>query len=406
MAACLGSLGIIAQTNGDTATARKLWERFLVIQRERQDPMEIARAHERLAWITEQAGDFDAACFHLRARVALRRRIAREQGITLPPGRHRVVDPGPADLGDVRALWEEDLADGRVFTGAGGMRTPLRLLSQIALEQGDYPAAQAYMDEILADIRHTDVRMSLGRELGDLAQVAAGRGEFAEAHRLLDVGLEACEEKGASAVARQLRALRGAIASAEGDWETARPLLNEDVAYYEGREEKERRALALFELGLLALRQNDPTSASEPLAGALSLVRETGGHHALACILAGMARLRLTEARPAEARSLLAESLALRRRAVNRPGIAECLEGLAAADTADGHSERAARLLGAATALREALGAPLPPADRPEQERSLASVRAVLGEDAFGAAWAAGRSLALEQAVAEALAAR
>jgi hypothetical protein len=71
---------------------------------------------------------------------------------------------------------------------------------------------------------------------------------------------------------------------------------------------------------------------------------------------------------------------------------------------AQAQSERAARLFGAAEALREAIGTPLPPADRAEHDRSVAAVRTALGEEAFAAAWAEGRALTLEHAVAFALA--
>jgi hypothetical protein len=60
--------------------------------------------------------------------------------------------------------------------------------------------------------------------------------------------------------------------------------------------------------------------------------------------------------------------------------------------------------LGAAQVLREAIGIPLPPVERAEHERRVAAVRAALGEETFTAAWAVGRTLPLEQAIAEALA--
>ena len=66
--------------------------------------------------------------------------------------------------------------------------------------------------------------------------------------------------------------------------------------------------------------------------------------------------------------------------------------------------ERAARLFGAAEGLREVMGAPLPPADRAGRDRSVAAVRSALGEEAFAAAWAEGRAMSLEAAVAFALA--
>jgi hypothetical protein len=82
------------------------------------------------------------------------------------------------------------------------------------------------------------------------------------------------------------------------------------------------------------------------------------------------------------------------------------LEGLAALAVALAQPERAARLFGAAEALREAMGTPLPPAERGAHDRSVAAVRATMGDAAFAVAWAAGRVMSLEEAVALALAER
>ena len=51
----------------------------------------------------------------------------------------------------------------------------------------------------------------------------------------------------------------------------------------------------------------------------------------------------------------------------------------------------------------EAHGAPLSAKGRAEAEQDVAAARAALGEDAWAAAFAAGRALSLEQAIAEAL---
>ena len=45
----------------------------------------------------------------------------------------------------------------------------------------------------------------------------------------------------------------------------------------------------------------------------------------------------------------------------------------------------------------------LAPADRADHDRDVAAVRAALGEAAFAAAWAEGRAMTMEQAIAEAL---
>jgi len=78
------------------------------------------------------------------------------------------------------------------------------------------------------------------------------------------------------------------------------------------------------------------------------------------------------------ATELYRESLAIRREQGDRRGIAECLEGLAVSAAAD-RPDVATRLVGSAQALRAAIGAPLAPRARSEQEQLLGGLRERLG---------------------------
>jgi hypothetical protein len=85
--------------------------------------------------------------------------------------------------------------------------------------------------------------------------------------------------------------------------------------------------------------------------------------------------------------------------------VSDALAGLAVVAVAGDEPERAARLMGAAEALRDAIGIPiLLPADRAAHERSVASLRATLGEGAFRLAWAAGPARSVADAIQEAVA--
>jgi hypothetical protein len=66
-----------------------------------------------------------------------------------------------------------------------------------------------------------------------------------------------------------------------------------------------------------------------------------------------------------------------------------------------GRKRSMTRLLGAAVTLFD--GYLMDPPEQAEFDRDHATARAQLGEDAFTAAWAAGRAMSLEQAIAEAL---
>ncbi len=80
------------------------------------------------------------------------------------------------------------------------------------------------------------------------------------------------------------------------------------------------------------------------------------------------------------------------------------LVGLAGVAARRGDIERVARLFGAAEALGEAASAtPSFPPARALYEQDLASVRQELDTKRFAAAWAEGRAMTLEQAIAYAL---
>ncbi len=84
-------------------------------------------------------------------------------------------------------------------------------------------------------------------------------------------------------------------------------------------------------------------------------------------------------------------------------GMSWCLAGLGGVAALDEEPERAARMWGAAEALREAAGVAMWAADQVEYERQLAMLRAGMDAHTLSAAWAAGRALPSEQAIAEAL---
>jgi hypothetical protein len=79
------------------------------------------------------------------------------------------------------------------------------------------------------------------------------------------------------------------------------------------------------------------------------------------------------------------------------------LEGLAGVAAMRGRAAEAARWLAASAGARERTGLALDPADGQDLERDLALTRTALGPAAFDAAWRAGKSLTLEQAIDEAL---
>src|SRR5207245_1428314 len=94
------------------------------------------------------------------------------------------------------------------------------------------------------------------------------------------------------------------------------------------------------------------------------------------------------------------ESLVIAREIGYKLVIPSNLEGLAAVAAAQGAFARAACLWGAAESQRKAMGTPISPVYRVDYEHSVAAARAQLGERTFATAWAQGRTLTPEQALA------
>jgi hypothetical protein len=106
----------------------------------------------------------------------------------------------------------------------------------------------------------------------------------------------------------------------------------------------------------------------------------------------------------ARADALYREGLAIRQETLFLVYVASGLEGLAMVAATTGQPARAARLWGAAEALREATDEGRWHVFQRSYERALATARTRLSEAQWAIAWAAGRALTAEQAVAEALA--
>ncbi len=196
----------------------------------------------------------------------------------------------------------------------------------------------------------------------------------------------------------------GHAARLRGDYRRARTLAEEGLALAREVGDRARVVWMLDVLGLVALAEGDYARAAAVFAEALPLAEAEGDGRYLAGLQANLGAAALGQGRHAEAGARSRVGLELSAGLGLRRGVAINLDTLASVAAAAGQPGRAARLYGAAEALREAEGlAPWSPADRALHEPHLRPLRARLGEAAFTAAWAEGRALGLEGAVALAL---
>jgi tetratricopeptide (TPR) repeat protein len=197
----------------------------------------------------------------------------------------------------------------------------------------------------------------------------------------------------------------GDAVGGQGDTAQASTLFAESLALFRALGDAEQAILPLKDLGRLARQAGDYQRAKTLLEEALALCQETGFRWGAAETLLNLGQVASAEGNLECAANLLVQSLGLYVEQGDRLGIASCVRALAGVSAATGKAEQAAQLLGAAAGLHEAIGLPPQPTEAMDRGPELAATRAAIGEQAFVAAWNAGRALPLAQVLAVAQAA-
>jgi tetratricopeptide (TPR) repeat protein len=262
------------------------------------------------------------------------------------------------------ALLEQSLSLSRAIDDSLGIAEVLLWSGNIAVEQGDLAQAEPCYREALDRYVALSDREGQARALHKLADLAHDRGDLAGARRLFDACL----------------AIRRAIGDGVGIAE------------------------ALIGLGDVLLKQADRDGAASCYSAALELVQARGDHVDRAWAVRGLARVAQALGEHNRAWQLFAESLRLAWAQANPWGIAVCLDGLGGAVAARGDLVGAAVLFGAADGVRAANHLRTVPGALPDVDADRASTRSQLGQQAFAAALAQGRTRPVDTVIAEALA--
>ncbi|HEU5102309.1 MAG TPA: tetratricopeptide repeat protein, partial [Roseiflexaceae bacterium] len=272
---------------------------------------------------------------------------------------------------------------------------------------GDYVAGGARLEESVALWRELGDKRGLALALtyaNGLGWVALYERRVAEARALFAEGVALWRELGDKwGLAMALWSLGAAVR--RDDPAAARPILEESVALFRDVGDAWGLMHTREQLGVVARAEGDYMQAGLLFEESLAISRETGNKGSLAASLQGLADVVQDQGDYARALVLYQESVALARRLEWREGIARCLVGIGGVASAVGQAERAARLLSAAETLLNSIGLSVAvwPEVRAGFDRYVAAARAQLSEEAFAAAWAAGRVMPLEQVIAEAL---
>jgi predicted ATPase len=359
----LGSLGSIALVQGNLEAARALHEESLALCTAR-------------GALCDRAGSLDALGH-----------LARER----------------CDYETARALHEESLTIRRARGDLYGIAHSVDSLGYIAFEQGDWSMAMRLHEESLAIRRALGDRRGITGSLVRLAQVVQEQGDYETARACYEESLAIQRELGARpGIAGSLNGL-GQMAYCQADFKAAWEFFQESLTLARDLGSKSGVAEALQYLGKVARQAGDHHAAWALLHESTEIRRELGEKRGIAWILKDLAGVAWCQGEYETAHSLLVESLTFWSGLGDRVGIMVCLESLGVVACCQGQPGRAIPLFGAAQALRNSNNHRHPPPEQAEYDRHLTAARAQLGEDAFAAAWEAGQSMTLDEAVADAL---
>jgi tetratricopeptide (TPR) repeat protein len=196
----------------------------------------------------------------------------------------------------------------------------------------------------------------------------------------------------------------GLMADHGDDYDRAADLFDDALAVWDRLGDEVARARSLDAAATVARRRGDLDRALALGDQGLALRRRFGDRNGVAVSLGNLGWTMLERGEGRRAAVFFCEALLLHLEAGNRRGLAGCLTGLAKLSADQGRPDVAARVLGTADSLDRTDGAVRTPSRQRRHEKLVAEVAAAMTGDAFAAAWAAGRALSPEQAVAEATA--
>jgi tetratricopeptide (TPR) repeat protein len=190
----------------------------------------------------------------------------------------------------------------------------------------------------------------------------------------------------------------------QGDYAHARSLYEECFSIFKELRDPAGMAWSLNHQGDVARSQGDPAGARALYKQSLAVFRELADPWGIAGSLADLGNLTRDQMDHAASESHYRESIQIFQELGYKRGIARLLECFASSAAIQSKPERSLRLAGAAAALRQVLGAPLPPVEQAQVEKSLEPAREALTNSAASAAWLEGWAMPVEKAVEDALA--
>ena len=321
----------------------------------------------------------------------------------LPPG-NQILELLEAERGNLRGAldWLQDAGETRLLSRMAVA------LGRFWVDQGYYQEGSDWLERVVApESAATDTERA--KALFHLGMLEAFQWANLQAEVRLTAGLTSLRDAGDTFYTALALILLGWLEGQRGDLDGGAALLEEALVAANDLSDPRLAGIiagwALANLAEVARMRGDRALAVERLEAGLHHHREAGYAGGMILMLKDLGELARDQGEYVRALGFYREALGLVQGSPGKRVVTELIEALGIAAIGVGQAVRGVRLLGASEAQRERIGlrfrlamteAALAPA--------VAAARESLGEPAFAATWAAGRTLQPGQAVAEALA--
>ncbi len=266
-------------------------------------------------------------------------------------------------------------------------------------QRGQFKEGREWLEKVIAaDIPDAEKARSL---LG-LANLERIQNNTEEARGHCEAALAAFEAAGDEEGTADALSQLGTILQYLGETERAETCLTTAVEKLRSLGSRGRLSFSLVVLGALKQMREELDEALDHYQEGLALGRELADANYIATGLVNVGEVLAIKGELDEAARNVQESLALFNALGVRNAIAYCLEMLADIELRRERFEAAARLFGAADRLREILNAPIESFNQARYDEDLARARSGAGEEAFERAFSEGRTMRLDELIAQA----
>jgi tetratricopeptide (TPR) repeat protein len=307
-----------------------------------------------------------------------------------------------AEAETARRYAEESLALQRQLDNPRGVAEAREELGHIVNLQGDFERVTALFEECLTLSRSVGDRVRTASVLNALGYMAWFYQESERAAALCEESLRLHRELGHLwGIAYSLEFL-GLARVGMHDLAEATRVFEECLRIRRDLDDRRGVAAALMQLGFAAQIGGDAVTGRRHFEESLPIWWEVNNPDNAGTVLNGLANVHRMLGEYARSAAFSVESLSLFQRIAMPWGIADCLDGLARTAQGAGEFRRSLRFAGLAEATREGGRVPIRDSHRRMNAQVQAAAASALGEGECAAAWAEGRRMSPEQALAEA----